>query len=51
MNDGGIELRGDALDPLPALGRCDRGGADQQAGQRGLIGKAEHGRCPVRHCG
>jgi hypothetical protein len=34
-----IELLGDVLDPLPALGRCDRGGADQQASQRGLIGK------------
>ena len=30
-----IELLGDVLDPLPALGRCDRGGADQQASQRG----------------
>jgi hypothetical protein len=34
-----IELLGDVRDPLPALGRCDRGGADQQASQRGLIGK------------
>jgi hypothetical protein len=35
-----IELpRRDALDPLPALGRCARGGADQQATHRGLMAK------------
>ncbi len=50
MNGGGSSCEAMRLTPLPALGRCDRGGADQQASQRGLIGKGEHGRRPVRQC-
>jgi hypothetical protein len=39
------------LIPLPALGRRDRGGADQQASQRGLIGRGSMADARVRQCG
>jgi hypothetical protein len=40
MNGGGSSCEAMRLTPLPALGRCDRGGPDQQASQRGVVAKA-----------